>query len=146
MYSIGEVSKRVGIKVPTLRYYEQAGLIPEPDRSLGGQRRYSDADLNRLAFVRHARQLGFSLAQTAALIKLSENTNSDCEAIHHLAETNLDAVRLKLKLLRDLEKELHRIVVGCRNGRVEACYVIESLSRHDLCDTDHELEDADLSA
>jgi len=140
MYSIGEVSKRVGIKVPTLRYYEQAGLIPEPDRSLGGQRRYTESDLKRLAFVRHARQLGFSLVQTAALIELSENANGDCEQVHHLAETNLDAVKIKLRLLRDLEKELKRIVVGCRSGRVEACYVIESLSKHELCDTEHSLE------
>ena len=140
MYSIGEVSKRVGIKVPTLRYYEQAGLIPEPDRSLGGQRRYSDSDLERLAFVRHARQLGFSLTQTAALIKLSENTDGDCDEIHQLADTNLGAVRLKLRLLRDLEKELKRIVVGCRSGRVDGCYVIESLSKHELCGTEHELE------
>ena len=136
-YSIGEVSRRVGIKVPTLRYYEQAGLIPEPNRSEGGQRRYSESDLQRLAFVKHARQLGFSLEHITSLLELSEQTGGDCGDIHTLAETHLAAVRAKLRLLRDLEKELKRIVVGCSSGHVGECHVIESLSHHEWCATDH---------
>jgi DNA-binding transcriptional MerR regulator len=138
MYSIGDVSKKVGIKIPTLRYYEQAGLIPEPDRSVGKQRRYSDSDLERLAFVKHARQLGFSLAAIASLIALSENTEEDCNKIHELADTHLTTVRAKLKLLKDLEQELQRIVIGCNSGQVEACYIIQSLANHEWCESDHE--------
>lgn len=140
MYSIGEVSTRVGIKVPTLRYYEQAGLIPEPYRSSGGQRRYSDSDLERLGFIKHARQLGFSLASIKNLITLGEDVERDCDDVHRLAESNLAAVKAKLSLLRDLEKELKRIVAGCRSGHVGKCYVIESLSKHEWCAGDHELE------
>ena len=138
MYSIGDISKRVGIKVPTLRYYEQAGLIPQPDRSVGGQRRYSEADLERLTFVKHARQLGFSMARIASLIALSEGTDQECDEIHDVAEIHLAAVKAKLKLLRDLEKELKRIVVGCNSGQVDECYIVQSLANHDWCESEHE--------
>lgn len=138
MYSIGEVSKKVGIKVPTLRYYEQVGLIPEPERSLGKQRRYSGTDVERLLFIKHARQLGFSLANITGLIELNENTTGHCDQIHELAESQLVKVQTRLKLLKGLEKELKRIVLGCSSGQVEACYVIRSLSHHEWCESDHE--------
>jgi DNA-binding transcriptional MerR regulator len=65
MYSIGELSRRTGVKVPTIRWYEQAGLLDEPGRTAGNQRRYARADLERLAFIRHARDLGLGIARYA---------------------------------------------------------------------------------
>ncbi|WP_144389857.1 MerR family transcriptional regulator, partial [Phaeobacter sp. 22II1-1F12B] len=61
MLTIGTLSKKTGTKVQTIRYYEQIGLMPEPGRTEGGQRRYDNAQLDRLSFIRHSRQLGFSL-------------------------------------------------------------------------------------
>ncbi|MEQ9452557.1 MAG: helix-turn-helix domain-containing protein [Pseudomonadales bacterium] len=138
MYSIGVVAKKVGIKVPTLRYYEEAGLIPAPDRSLGKQRRYSDVDLERLTFIKHARQLGFSLASIAGLIELGEDATRTCDEIHALAESHLSHVRAKLALLKDLEQELDRIVTSCSSGHIDGCHVIESLAHHEWCESDHE--------
>lgn len=138
MYSIGEVSKRVGIKIPTLRYYEEAGLIPAPVRSSGQQRRYADKDVERLLFVKHARQLGFSMHSIAGLLSLSENTERECRKVHELAESHLLSVKDKLSLLRGLEEELQRIVDGCVVGQVGDCYVIQSLADHDRCSSDHE--------
>ncbi len=138
MYSIGNVSKRVGIKVPTLRYYEEAGLIPAPNRSSGQQRRYTDKDVERLLFVKHARQLGFSLAAISSLLELSENGERECEKIHELAESHLSSVKDKLLLLRGLEDELQRIVDGCAAGHVGDCYIIQSLADHNSCNADHD--------
>ncbi len=138
MYSIGHVSKQVGIKIPTLRYYEEAGLIPAPSRSYGQQRRYGDKDVERLLFVKHARQLGFSLDSIKSLLALSENNERDCGKVHELAESHLSAVKDKLLLLQGLENELQRIVVGCAAGHIEECYVIQSLAEHSWCNSDHD--------
>lgn len=138
MYSIGHVSKQVGIKIPTLRYYEEAGLVPAPSRSHGQQRRYDDKDVERLLFVKHARQLGFSLASIASLLELSEYNERDCAEVHALAESHLSAVTDKLLLLRGLEQELKRIVDGCADGHVGECYVIQSLAEHSWCSSDHD--------
>ena len=68
MFSIGELSKRTGVKIPTIRYYEQMGLIDAPERSDGNQRRYSTDGLKRLSFIRHSRALGFSIEDIKGLL------------------------------------------------------------------------------
>ncbi len=78
MLAIGTLAKRTGTKVQTIRYYEQIGLLPEPGRTEGGQRRYGDEDLDRLAFIRHARQLGFTLEAIRELLDLSDNPSRSC--------------------------------------------------------------------
>ena len=71
MLAIGYLAKKTGTKVQTIRYYEQVGLMPEPGRTDGGQRRYGNAELDRLSFIRHARQLGFSLDAIRELKKVA---------------------------------------------------------------------------
>lgn len=138
MYSIGEMSQQVGVKIPTIRYYEKLGLVKEPSRSDGNQRRYSQADLERVRFIRHARELGFTLEAISSLIDLSNLSTEDCKAIDEVAKSHLVEVRSKLNLLQRLEAELARIIAGCSQGDIAKCYVIESLTRHDLCLKDHE--------
>jgi DNA-binding transcriptional MerR regulator len=77
-YSIGQMSRQTGVKVTTIRYYESRGLIPSPARTEGGQRRYDDAALERLAFLRHARKLGFGFDDIADLMALAEEPAEDC--------------------------------------------------------------------
>ena len=89
MLPIGTLAKRTGIKVQTIRYYEQIGLMREPGRSVGGQRRYTGADLDRLAFIRHARELGFSLDAIRELLDLSDNPNRSCADADAIAQANL---------------------------------------------------------
>lgn len=86
MLSIGTLAKRTGTKVQTIRYYEQIGLMPEPERTEGGQRRYGTQSHDRLAFIRHARQLGFSLEAIRELLDLSDSPEQSCAQI--------DAVRV----------------------------------------------------
>jgi DNA-binding transcriptional MerR regulator len=134
MFTIGEISKKVGVKVPTIRYYEKMGLLAEPSRSEGNQRRYSQNELERLGFIKHARDLGFSLDAIGGLLDLSaSDEHANCSAIDALAKTHLTQVRNRLSLLAALEKELVRIVDGCKRGTVDSCYVIESLAHHELC-------------
>ena len=134
MFTIGEISKKVGVKIPTIRYYEKMGLLAKPSRSEGNQRRYTQTEMERLGFIKHARDLGFSLDAIASLLDLSNSDEHDsCSAIDALARGHLAQVRNRLSLLTELEKELMRIVSGCQRGTVESCYVIESLAHHELC-------------
>lgn len=137
MFSIGEVSRRTGVKVPTIRYYEQMGLMAPSERSEGNQRRYSRSDVERLAFIRHARDLGFEIERIKELIALSRHPDSPCEGADRIAVAHLAEVRQKIDQLRRLEAELERIVSHCGGHTVEDCYVIRALSDHGLCEHEH---------
>lgn len=137
MLSIGALSKKAGVKVPTIRYYEQVGLLTEPGRSEGNQRRYSNADLERLAFIRHGRDLGLTVDAIRALINLSQHPENPCEGADRIAREHLQEVRAKIARLKKLEHELERIVSHCDGHSIEDCYVIRALSDHGLCESDH---------
>lgn len=132
-YSIGDLGRQTGTKVQTIRYYEQIGVMPEPGRTAGGQRRYGQAHLDRLAFIRHSRELGFSLEQIRSLLDLSDRPDRPCAEADRIAQANLRAVRRRLQSLRALEAELERMVAECDGGRVCDCRVIEVLSDHGKC-------------
>ena len=137
MLSIGRLAKRTGTKVQTVRYYEQIGLLPEPGRTEGGQRRYADADLDRLAFIRHARQLGFSLEAIRELLALSDNPDQPCQDADSIARRQLKQVEQRIKRLDALRTELRRMIRDCRGGKTGDCRVLEVLRDHSECLTDH---------
>ncbi|MEM8801519.1 MAG: helix-turn-helix domain-containing protein [Pseudomonadota bacterium] len=138
MFSIGELSKRTKVKVPTIRYYEEMGLLSEPERTEGNQRRYDAAGLERLSFIKHARDLGFSIEAISELIELQCHPDRSCQAATDIAVSQLSEVRAKIKRLRALEKELVRISKGCDgDGLSEDCYVLASLADHRLCQHEH---------
>lgn len=125
------------IKVPTIRYYEDIGLVLPACRSAGNQRLYSDVELKRLSFIKHARHLGFSLESIRSLLTLNDTPQASCQEVDKLASAHLAQVREKLNLLQQLEQELARMVSGCKKGEVNDCYVIQSLLNHDLCLHEH---------
>jgi DNA-binding transcriptional MerR regulator len=138
MLSIGDLSRRTGVKVPTIRYYEQMGLLEAAERSQGNQRRYERQDLERLAFIRHARDLGLDLPAIRELIALSQHPTEPCAHADRIAAEHLAAVRTKINKLKKLEQELARILSHCDGGHsVEECYVIRALSDHGLCESEH---------
>ncbi len=138
MLSIGDLSKRTGVKVPTIRYYEQMGLLAAAERSEGNQRRYARQDLERLAFIRHARDLGLDISAIRELIALSQHPHQPCGNVDRIAADHLKSVRDKIEKLKKLEEELERIVTRCDGDHsIEDCYVIRSLSDHGLCDSEH---------
>jgi len=137
MFSIGALSRETGVKAPTIRYYEQIGLIDAPARTLGNQRRYSDADAQRLRFIRHARDLGLPLEAVRELIALSASPDRSCAQADRVVAQQLGALRARIARLQRLERELARMAQGCQAERVRDCYVLQSLSDHALCAQAH---------
>ncbi|MGN6537170.1 MAG: MerR family transcriptional regulator [Mesorhizobium sp.] len=137
MYSIGELSRRTGVKVPTIRYYEQMRLMKTPERSDGNQRRYGKPELERLAFIRHARDLGLAIDSIRQLIDLSGHPDMPCADADRIAKEQLASVRERIARLRKLESELERIATCCTGETVGDCYVIRALSDHTLCRDEH---------
>ncbi len=135
--TIGQLANQAGVHVQTLRYYENEGLLVPSARTAGGQRRYSRADCQRLHFIRHAREFGFSIEQIRELIDLAAQGNRSCAEIDAIARRHREDVRRRIRLLRELETELDRMVDECAGGRVTECRVLEVLGNHDLCRTDH---------
>lgn len=138
MLTIGSLAKRTGAKVQTIRYYEQIGLMPEPGRTAGGQRRYGPADQDRLAFIRHARQLGFSLDSIRELLTLSDHPDQPCSDADSIARRQLRHVEARIARLEALRGELRRMIAECAGGTVSDCRVLEVLRDHAECLTDHD--------
>lgn len=138
MLTIGTLGRKTGTKVQTIRYYEQIGLMPEPGRTEGGQRRYGDAELDRLAFIRHARQLGFSLDAIRELLELSDNPATSCEDADAIARRQLEQVEQRMIRLEALRTELKRMVHECSGGNTADCRVLEVLRDHSECLTNHQ--------
>jgi MerR family mercuric resistance operon transcriptional regulator len=126
---IGELARQSGSSIETIRYYERAGLLPAPPRSAGGYRLYDAADIRRLAFVRRARELGFTLDQVRALLALSAKDGGDaCAEVHDLAAGHLVEVRAKIADLRAMERILSDAVRRCAAGELPGCPIIDALS------------------
>ncbi|MGR3438221.1 MerR family transcriptional regulator [Salipiger abyssi] len=138
MLSIGTLAKRTGTKVQTIRYYEQIGLMPEPGRSEGGQRRYGALELDRLAFIRHARQLGFSLEAIRELLDMSDSPEKFCAQVDAVAQKQLHEVEARIARLEALRMELQRMIGECRADRVANCRILEVLRDHEECLSDHD--------
>jgi DNA-binding transcriptional MerR regulator len=128
--TIGELAKRTGSKVQTIRWYEQQGLLPAPARSQGNQRRYGRRHLERLAFIRHARELGFGLDAIRELLTLADAPDQSCARADAIAQAHLREVESRIARLEALKAELARMVAACAHGRVESCRVIEVLADH----------------
>jgi len=155
--SIGALSKKTGCKVTTIRYYEQIGLLSEPPRTQGKQRRYGKSQLDRLRFICHSRELGFSIDSIRQLLLLSTepllsrqpdgregkegaaNTQEICPGHNadQIAKQHLAEIEGKIARLSGLRDELQDMISACESGRNHHCQVIEVLSNHKLCHSDH---------
>lgn len=124
---IGKVAKITGVKVTTIRFYEQIGLLQIPKRTASERRVYSADAVSRLAFIRHARDLGFSVDAVRDLLDLSDHPDRACDGANSIARDQLRAVEAKIVQLKALRTELARMVSGSCDGPVSACRVIESL-------------------
>src|SRR5262245_52552457 len=136
--TIGRLAEATSTKVQTIRYYESIGLLPPFTRTEGGHRLYDREDQKRLTFIRHARDLGFSIEAIRALLSITDNPETSCERADDIASRRLEEVEQRLKRLKALKKELKRMVEECGHGRVCDCRVIEVLSDHRLCRTAHD--------
>lgn len=134
---IGRLAKATGVKVPTIRFYEGIGLLPEPLRTESDRRVYDQTAVDRLAFIKHARQLGFTVEAIRSLLDLSDHPDRPCEQANALAAAQLKTVEAKIRQLQALRGELRRMVATACRGQVSDCRVIEVLSDHANCGHDH---------
>jgi len=126
---IGELSKRAGCNIETIRYYERIGLLPAPARSSGRYRLYDAGDVRRLAFVRRARELGFTLDAVRALLMLpADDGSAVCASARELAAGHLREVRAKIADLQAMERVLADAMQRCTSGELPGCPVIDALS------------------
>ena len=124
---IGEVSRLTGVKISTISYYEGAGMLPPTLRSESNRRIYDGTALKRIAFIRHARNLGFSMSDIKALIALQDNPGQSCKQADTIARARLAEVAMSIRHLQSLQAELQVMIgFGCRQ-RVSKCRVIEGL-------------------
>lgn len=137
MFSIGQLSKSTGVKVPTIRYYEEIGLLPQPGRNAGNQRRYGQEGMDALGFIKHARDLGFSLEDIKALMGLDGQLGEDCAEADRIARSQLANVRDRIRKLEQLATELERISHLCDGGNGGCCKVLTALGDHSQCATEH---------
>ena len=130
---IGEAARQSGVKVPTIRYYEQIGLLAAPPRSDGNRRQYVADDLRRLAFIRHARELGFEIEAIRALLILQDHPDWSCAEADQIARDRLAEIERRLTSLAALKAALQRMLTSSSHGRVDQCRVIEIVADHGHC-------------
>jgi DNA-binding transcriptional MerR regulator len=132
VFSIGALAKAAGVTTPTIRYYEEIGLLPKAHRTLGGQRNYDGDDLSRLSFIKQCRDFGFGIDQVRLLLDLSIRADRDCAVTRDIAQEHLDEVRQRLAELRALESRLENFVtrcnVACAGGPGQDCVIFKELA------------------
>lgn len=129
MLMIGDLAKRTGTKVNTVRFYEQIGLLPEAPRTSAGRRTYSETDVIRLGFVRRTRQLGFSIDEIRTLLDLTRDGENDCDGVDQIAKRQLAEIDRKITDLKTLRAELAAVIASCAGGTVAQCSILEGFMR-----------------
>jgi DNA-binding transcriptional MerR regulator len=130
---IGALSRETGVKVPTIRFYEQIGLLPSPPRTGSNRRAYGPEDVKRLRFIRHARELGFEVEAIRQLISLSRHPEQPCQGADAIAREHLAQIDHKIERLVALRAELQHMLDNCTQERIADCRVLEVLADHREC-------------
>jgi len=128
--TIGRLARATGCKIPTIRYYEEIGLLPAPERTSGNTRVYGPDHITRLNFIQHCRDLGFEQSATRQLLELSDHPAQSCTVVSDLARARLAEVNLRIERLNALKGELESMIDKCEGGRVAQCRIIEALADH----------------
>ena len=124
--TIGQVAKAAGVNVETIRYYQRLSILEEPEKPLGGVRRYADETVARVCFIKRAQEIGFSLEEVKALLVLGETPN--CRGARTLAAKKLELVESRLRDLDRIRRALKSLIGQCDAGRERRCPIIESLA------------------
>jgi MerR family mercuric resistance operon transcriptional regulator len=127
MLPIGTLSKRSGVNIETIRYYERVKMLAPPPRTATGRRVYDLTDLRILVFIRRSRELGFSLDEARALLRLGGPEKASCREVREIAARHLEDIRAKLNDLRKLERLLSKTVARCSGKTAPDCPVLDIL-------------------
>ena len=115
-FTIGQLARRAGVNLETIRYYERRSLLPEPPRRASGYRQYSPDTVGRIRFIKRAQALGFSLDEIADLLSLRVDAQSACHEVQHLAETKVVEIEQKLETLQRMKQILMDLLHHCHTG------------------------------
>ena len=130
-FTISRAAKAANVNVETVRFYEKIGVLEKPARTEGGHRAYGRSHVERLTFIRRARELGFTLDEVRALLRLAEASDVPCGQVKDLAATHLTGVKTKIADLRAMQKALTALIAQCDARGDEAgqpgCPLIETL-------------------
>jgi DNA-binding transcriptional MerR regulator len=126
--TIGQLGKATDTKVETIRYYERIGLLPAPSRTAGNYRNYASEHVRDLAFIRRARELGFTIDDIRELLGLAGHREAPCATIDHIVARHLATTEKKLAALKRLRRELRDTLDACNGGRIADCRVVQALS------------------
>lgn len=125
---IGRLAELSGVSVDTVRYYEREGLLPEPSRRASGYREYSEIDVDRLRFVRRAKELGFRLGEIAELLALTDDRHADMNGVKRKAENRLDQVEARIAELQRVRRGLKKLIAACPGqGELDRCPIVAAL-------------------
>ena len=128
-FTIGKVAGLTGVGIETLRFYEREGLIPEPPRRGSGYREYPPVIVDRIHFIKRAKDLGFTLAEIRELLSLSVGPKSTCADVKKKAEEKINEVEVKIADLQRIQKALQILVEQCRSkGPISECPILENLA------------------
>ena len=127
--TIGRLAQAAGVHVETVRYYQRRGLVETPRRPPGGVRRYGDAAVARLRFIRRAQEIGFTLEEIRQLLRLERTPG--CRDARTLAAAKLAAVQARIADLSRVRATLRRLVSQCDAGSARSCPIIDSLAAPD---------------
>ena len=125
--TIGKLSASSGVNIETIRYYERIGILPAPPRSTGGHRLYDEQHLKRLCFVRRCRDLGFTLDDVRALLRLVDGGDFTCDEVKEMTLDHLGGVRRRIADLRTMERTLDDMAARCDGGEVPDCAIVDAL-------------------
>ncbi len=126
----GQLAKRAGVNIETIRYYERRGIIPEPRRKASGYRLYPSNTVTRVRFIKHAKELGFSLKEINELLTLRLDENTPCSEVKSRAEDKISDIKEKIKSLQRMKKALVNLTKECSGrGPVSECPILEALEK-----------------
>jgi MerR family mercuric resistance operon transcriptional regulator len=131
MFAIGETSRRSGVSVEAIRYYEREGIIPKAGRTASGRRMYSDTEVLQLRFIKRCRDLGFPIRVAVALRDLSTARPDACQAVEAMANEHLQDVQSRMLELQRLELALQEIVANCSQGNQSCPMLVELMTSDD---------------
>lgn len=130
---IGTLARRTRCPVPTIRYYEDIGLLPRPARAGNGHRHYREADVARLGFVKRCRDFGFAIEQVRPLLALFEDGERDCSAVRDLARQHLHDVQARIAAMQQLESALSAFIADCDQacvgGPTRDCVIVGAMTQ-----------------
>ena len=130
---IGELAKLTDCQVETIRYYEREGLLPEPARSEGNYRLYTQAHTERLTFIRNCRSLDMTLEEIRSLLQLSGDDQMSCMDVDRLARSHLADIQARMEDLRRMARELERVIASCHGGQRAECTILSTLRQPAGC-------------